>query len=194
MMPLLVAEETQLEDPGIAFILTKEQRAKAEQVMKKVFAHFFGEWVGDREGEDTGNQGFVPSTRRYYTAMGGPQVWCLVTAGDTDESAFFTDITETEARHDSQFYAGKTMFYSFLRDNVLTYFFEDGGNVQIFELDKEATHEKRLVWQEILRAGNLFRVVETITDDERLIVTIYRQDDQGKYQVYSKGTSRRNQT
>lgn len=167
-------------DPGIAFILTDEEREKAKEVMQHVFGNFLGEWVGVREGEDVGNEGPVYSTRHYYIAQGGPQVWCTVTAGTVGAPDFYDAL--------------KALFWSPTMDNVLTFFFEDGGNVQIFELDKEAANENKLVWQEIMRTDNLFRVVEAITDDDRLIVTIYRQDDDGKYQVYAKGTSRRKES
>lgn len=188
VLPLLAAEDPGLTDPGIGFILTEAERQRAAEVMQRVFEHFLGEWVGVREGEDTGNQGFVPSRRRYYVAQGGPQVWCLVSGGATvDETPFFV----TSQLDENSFLAAKAMFYSPARDNVLTYFLENGGNVQIFELDKEATNPTRLVWQEILRPQNLFRVVESIVDNDRLVITIYRQDDAGRYQVYARGASQR---
>lgn len=164
------------EDPGIAFTLSPPELEKAAALLRQVFTPYMGEWVGTREGRDTGSKGPVLFSKNYSLYIGGPQVVADVEAVVAGVSVF------RAAKH----YVGSP-----LRDTLLTYFFETGANVQIFELDRKALDQDKLVWNEILRKGRLFRAEESIPKGDEWTSTIYQQDASGKYQVFATNILRR---
>lgn len=164
------------EDPGISFTLSPPELERAAALLRQVFNPFMGEWIGTREGRDTGAKGPVLFTKNYSLYIGGPQVVADVEASVGGVTVF------KAAKH----YAGSP-----LRDTLLTYFFETGANVQIFELDRKALDQGKLVWNEILRKGRLFRAEESFPKSDEWISTIYQQDSNGKYQVFASNQLRR---
>jgi hypothetical protein len=164
------------EDPGIAFTLSPPELERAAALLKQVFTPFMGEWVGTREGRDTGSKSPVLFTKAYSLYIGGPQVVADVEAVVEGVSVF------RAAKH----YVGSP-----LRDTLLTYFFETGANVQIFQLDRRELDQDKLVWNEIMRKGRLFRAEESFPKGDEWTSTIYQQDASGKYQVFAVNQLRR---
>lgn len=164
------------EDPGIAFVLSPAELEKGAALLRQVFTPFMGEWLGTRESRDTGVKGPVTATQRYSLYMGGPQV-----------------VAEVEALVDgvAVFSAAKMYVYSATKNTILTYFFEIGGNVQIFELDRKRLDEGKLFWNEIVRKGAQFRVEEAIPQNDEWEATVFMQDGTGKYQVFARNLLRR---
>jgi hypothetical protein len=164
------------EDPGVSFTLSPSELERAAALLRQVFTPFMGEWIGTREGKDTGSKGPVLLNKTYSLYIGGPQVVADVEALVGGVSVF------RAAKH----YVGSPS-----RDTLLTYFFETGANVQIFELDRKALDQDRLVWNEILRKGRLFRAEESFPKADEWTSTIYQQDSNGKYQVFAANQLRR---
>lgn len=169
-------QQLSAEDPGIAFTLSPPELERSAALLRQVFTPFMGEWVGTREGRDTGTKGPVSFRKQYSLYIGGPQVVANV-------EAIVDGITV--------FAAAKHYLGSPKRDTLLTYFFESGANVQIFELDRKALEQDRLVWNEILRKGRLFRAEESMPKDDEWTSTIFQQDANGKYQVFATNLLRR---
>lgn len=164
------------EDPGIAYTLTAPELEKGAALLRQVFTPFLGEWVGSREGRDTGSTGPVLFTKNYTLLAGGPQVIAHVEANVAGLAVFA---------------AAKAYAYSPLRDTLITYFFESGGHVQMFELDRKAMDSNRLVWNEIMRKGPAFRAEESIPNGDEFTSTIYQQDSSGVFRVFASNVLRR---
>ena len=163
------------EDPGISFILSPDERERGVSLLSQALNPFMGEWIGVREGRDTTVRS--PSKRRYIPYLGGPQIVGEVEVLGPDQVTLFR--------------AAKTVVFSPARNTLLTYFFEIGGDVQIFELDRQALNQDKLLWNEILRKGRLFRVEETMPKNDMWAITVWQQDVAGKYQIYAKETLNR---
>ncbi|MCZ6691283.1 MAG: hypothetical protein O7H41_16980 [Planctomycetota bacterium] len=164
-------------DPGITFFLSSKDSLDASVLLKEVFDPYMGKWTGTREGVDVGEKGSVQLTKEYKIWVGGPLVFADVQAGRPGRPA--------------PFQAAKAYAYSPTRKTLLTYFFERGANANIFELDRSALSEGKLVWNEIMRKGRLFRVEETIPKDGKWTSTIWRQNKSGKYEVFARNTLER---
>jgi hypothetical protein len=160
----------------LGFVLKAEHAEKAEALLGEVFTPFLGEWVGTRESKDTGAPGAVVFRKRYSLLAGGPNV-----------------IANVEALVDGVqvFAAAKTYAYSPDKDTLLTYFFEGGGNVQIFELDRTKMKDGSLIWHEISRKGLMFRAEETIPKNGEFKSTILQQNAAGTYEVFARNILRR---
>jgi hypothetical protein len=164
------------EDPGIAFVLSTAERERAAALLAQVFTPFMGEWIGTREGRDTGSRSAVFSRQHYSLYLGGPHV-----------------VAEVEAVVEGVevFRAAKHYTPNPVADTLLTYFFENGGDVQIFRLDRSSLDQGKLVWNEILRKGRLFRVEESIPKNDEWSATVFQQDERGRYQVFATNILRR---
>lgn len=164
------------QDAGAAFVLSPEERDTAAALLNEVFTPYLGEWVGTRDSRDTGVQGPILFTKRYSHYLGGPQM-----------------VAEVEAIADgvAVFSAAKHYVYSPARNTLLTYFFEGGGTVQIFELDRKKMAERKLHWREILRSGPQFRVEETLPQNSEWSSTVFVQDAAGNEQVFARNVLRR---
>jgi hypothetical protein len=175
-MPVLAQQVSERrvspEDPGISFILSPDERDRGARLLTQAMNPFLGDWIGVREGRDTAVRS--PSVRRYYPYLGGPQVVGEVEVVGPDHVAVFR--------------AAKHVVFSPARDTLLTYFFEIGADVQIFELDRKELDRGVLMWNEILRKGRLFRVEEPMPKNDEWAITVWQQDTAGKYQVYAKET------
>lgn len=166
-----MAPSRSTEDPGIAYILSEKKRELASRLLSKIDP-FLGEWIGTREqGQQPGK-----SIRHYERLAGTYNVNVQIEATFTDGFVFR---------------AAEHMNYSPVRNTLVGYWFEDDGTVQIFELDKRTSGERKLVWREILRKGRLFRVEEVISQQDELTVSAFQQDKQGAFQLFARSIYRR---
>lgn len=171
------------ENTGVAYVLSDAEREIGAALLRKAFVPYLGEWIGTRTGEDTGTPDPVLLKKRYSMFVGGPQF-----VGDVE--AIRGGVTV--------FRAAKVYAYSPSRDTLLTYFFEGGGNTHIFELDRQASvleetvdDPGKLIWNEILRTGRLFRAEMTIPRTGEWSSNIFHQDETGIYQLFATNILRR---
>lgn len=178
--PLLTegVAHAQAESSGesLGFILDDTQMNKAATTLARIWTPFLGEWVGTRDGKDTGVDGEVVLRKNYSLLAGGPSVLA-------DVEAFADGV--------SVFKAAKAYAYSPEKDTLLTYFFESGGHVQIFELDPKELDNGVLAWQEVSRKGRLFRAEETVPEDDEFVSRILQQNENGVYDTFAENILRR---